>query len=119
LIKGTSGITVDSPSPGQYNVTVPAGGIIQSLQSNFDSAIADFTGDGNIILTVDWNTSAFNTSWVNALVPDITIIDPANIQREPGDVSVTVEHLPVLGTTITSIQGINGVGVPCRIKAIF
>lgn len=119
LIKGTSGITVDSPSPGLYNVTVPAGGIIESLQSNFDDAETDFTEDGNIILTVDWNTADFNTSWANALIPNISIIDSAAIQREPGDVSVTVEHIPLSGTTITAIQGINGVGVPCRIKALF
>ncbi|AEE53725.1 hypothetical protein [Haliscomenobacter hydrossis] len=119
LIKGTVGITVDSPGAGLYNVTVPAGGILESMQSNFDDAETDFTEDGNIILTVDWNTADFNTSWTNALVPDIKIIDPAAIQREPGDVTVTVEHVPILGTTITSINGINGVGVPCRIKAIF
>jgi hypothetical protein len=119
-IKGTAGITVTSPTAGTYNVNIPSGGVLESINRQFTNAGTEFTGGGDVVLNVNWNTGTFNTSAANSLLPDIRLIDGAGTQREPGAVAVTVNHTAVSGgSTSTTIANINGVGTPVRIKAVF
>lgn len=120
VIKGTEGITITEPeTSGIYTVDIPNGGILESLQRNFTDAETEFTEDGGVIINIAWNTTDFNTSFTSALLPDVRLYDNSGIQRDPVEVAVTVQSVVALGTTITEIQGINGVGLPVRIKAVF
>lgn len=116
-VKGTPGIVATNPSKGAYTVTIPNGGVLESVQREFTTA-NDYTNSGEVLLTINWTTGAFNTSFANAVLPDIGLIDAGGIQRAPNAVAVTVSHTVASGSTTTTIANINGLGVPARIKAI-
>ena len=119
IVKGTAGIVVSSASQGVYDFDIPAGGILNSFQKQFTNAGTEFTPGGEVQLNLDWNTAAFNTSFANAINPNIKLILGNNNQAEPASFSVTVQHTSVAGgVTATSIANINGVGTPVRIKGI-
>ena len=118
-VKGTAGITATSGAAGVYNLNVPSGGILESLQKNFTNAGTEFTVGGEVVININWNTGAFNTSFADAVLPNIKLIDAAGTQREPAAVAVTVQHTAVAGgSTSTTVANINGVGTPIRIKGI-
>ncbi|PHN00767.1 hypothetical protein [Flavilitoribacter nigricans] len=119
MVKGTAGIVVSSGSQGVYDFDIPAGGILESFQKQFTNAGTEFTPGGEVQLNLDWNTAAFNTSFANAVNPNIKLILGNNNQAEPASFSVTVQHTSVAGgVTATSIANINGVGTPVRVKGI-
>lgn len=116
-VKGTPGVTVVSGGTGIYNVDIPAGGIVDSIQKRFTNAGTEYTVGGEVILSIDWNTGAFNTSFANAILPDIELYDPAGTEREPGAVFVTAQTTSVAGgVTSTTVANINGLGVPINMK---
>lgn len=119
-IRGSEGITIESDSPGVYAITVPEGGVLESLQKNFTNAETDYTEDGDAVLNIAWNSLDYNSGINNSYTGFVSLIDSANAQRVPSEVGVTVSQTPpAAGLTNTVIAGINGVGLPCRIKIVF
>jgi hypothetical protein len=120
LIKGSTGITVVSSVAGIYNINIPTGAILESIQREITSAATQLTGAGDLVMNVNWNTTGFNNNFGDALLPDVRLIDGAGTQREPGAVAVTVSHTAVTGgSTSTTVANVNGLGTPHRIKAVF
>mgnify|MGYP003564216952 CR=1 FL=1 len=119
IVKGTAGITVDNPSSGNYTVTVPAGGTFSYLYKNFTSAGSDFTGGGEVVITINWTSASFNTSKADEVTPTFFLVDSSGTQRNPGDVAVGVTTDSVSGgNTQQTLSNINGLGVPVAIKGI-
>lgn len=115
----TPGVTVASGSQGTYTITVPADADVSSLQKNFTNAGSEFTVGGEAIINVTWSGASgnWNSSFTDAVVPNIKLIDGSGTQREPGAVSVTSQTTSVSGgTSSTTIANINGVGTPVRVK---
>lgn len=113
----TAGVTVTSASAGVYDISIPTDADVSSIQKNFTNAGTEYTVGGEAVLNIDWNTASWNTSFTNAVLPDIRIYDPAGTQREPGAVSVTSQTTGVSGgETATTVANINGLGTPTRIK---
>lgn len=116
-VKGTPGVVVTSGSAGVYDIDIPTGAIIDSIQKQFTNAGTEYTVGGEVVLNMDWNTGAFNTSFANAILPDVELHDPAGTEREPGDVFVTVQTTSVAGGVVsTTLANINGLGVPINMK---
>ncbi|PHN00768.1 hypothetical protein [Flavilitoribacter nigricans] len=118
----TPGVTVSTSAQGTYVVTIPADTDVSSLQKNFTNAGSEFTVGGEAIINVTWSGASgnWNTSFSDAVVPDIKLIDGSGTQREPGAVSVTTQTTSVgAGTSSTTIANINGVGTPVRVKLQF
>ena len=116
-VKGTAGIVTTNPSTGNYTVTIPAAGNCSFIYSNFTNAGADFTGGGEVNVTIVWTGAAFNQDKDSEVSPTWFLVDSGGIQRNPGDVAVTVTTTSVSGSqTVQNISGINGLGVPVAIR---
>ncbi len=118
----TPGVTVVSGSQGVYTVTIPDQADVSSLQKEFTNAGSEFTVGGDAVINVTWSGAGggWNTDFDDSVLPDIKIIDGSGTQREPGAISVTVQHTSVgSGTSNTTIANINGVGTPVRTKLKF
>lgn len=118
-VHGLDGVTTTSGSQGNYDIDYFADSVrINSVQVEFDNA-SDYTVGGEAIIVIDANTSDFNTSFANAIVPSIKIYDSGGIQREPADVSVTVTNAVASGQVTCTIANINGIGLPARVRIQF
>lgn len=118
-VYGTAGVTTALGAQGTYNVDIPSGAQVISMWYDIDVA-GDLTVGGEAIVNIDHNTGAFNTSFANALLPTFNIIDSGGVQRNPGDVSVTVtSSTPSAGATSTTLANLNGLGFPHRLKIQF
>lgn len=118
----TPGATVTSGAQGVYNISLPDSVDIASIQKEFTNAGSDFTVGGEAVINISWSGAGtdWNTSFATAVLPDVKIIDSSGTQREPGAVSVTVQHTSVSGgTSNTTIANLNGIGTPGRIKLKF
>lgn len=117
-VKGTPGIVATNPIKGNYTLTIPTGGILESVQKEFTVSADDYTSGGEVVLRINWSTASFNTSFANSVLPIIDLIDAGGVQRATNTVAVTVTNTVSAGQSTTTISNINGVGVPVRVKAI-
>jgi hypothetical protein len=118
----TPGVTVSTSAQGTYAVTIPDEADVSSLQKNFTNAGSEFTVGGEVIVNVTWSGASgnWNTSFTDAVAPNVKLIDGSGTHREPGAVSVTAQTTSVSGgTSSTTIANINGVGTPVRVKLQF
>lgn len=118
-VKGSASVVTTNPSLGNYTVTIPASGSVDSVQREFTNAGTDFTAGGDAVITTTWTGAAFNTSRVDAIFPQVKLIDAAGVVREPSSVGVTISNSVGGGSTITTIAGINGVGTPIAVKLVY
>lgn len=113
----TPGVTVASGGTGIYNITVPEGADISSIQKRFTNAATEYTVGGEAVINIDWTGATWNSSFTDGVLPNVKIFDPAGTQREPGAISVTSQTTAVSGgQSATTIANINGVGVPLTVK---
>ena len=115
-------MSVSSGAQGSYAISIPVDADVSSLQKEFTNAGSDFTVGGEAIISVTWSGAGgnWNTSFSDAVVPNIKLIDGSGTQREPGAVSVTAQTTSVgSGSSSTTIANINGIGTPVHIKLQF
>jgi len=113
-----TGIVANTSSQGVYDIEIPSGVYLFSFYKQFSNA-SEYTIGGDAIINIDWSTTAFNTSFVNAKLPVFSFIPSNDQQYDYHDlINITVRHnTPVAGTTSTTLSGINGGGVPMRVQA--
>lgn len=115
----TPGVVTTNPTTGEYTITIPDSTDVNRIMKNFTNAGAEYTAGGDAIVTVTWSAGSsegFNTSWTTAMVPLIDLIDSGGNQRNPADVAVSVSTTqPALGSSVTTVANINGLGVPARL----
>lgn len=113
------GVVTTEGAQGNYTMVIPAGVVVHSFHRDFILA-SEFTGGGDVNVTATWTGAAFNTSRSDAVYPKIFFVDSGGVQRQPGDVAITVDHTAVAGgSTTTSVAGINGLGTPVVLKGSF
>lgn len=118
-VYGTLGVTTSSNDQGNYTVSIPDLSRVLSIWVEFDDA-DDLTIGGEAVITVNHNTSAYHTSFANALDYVVSLKDSGGVQRNPGDVSITVNtSTPSAGSANTIIANLNGLGFPSRVKLTF
>lgn len=114
-IVGTPGISASVVSTGTYLINVPAGGILQRFSFEVDNIALDLTGTGSFVVSIDWNTAAFNLSRYNAVIPRFYLVDSGGVQRDPSTVAVTVTTTVAAGVSLSSLSNVNGLGTPVMI----
>ena len=116
-VYATPGVVTTSPTLGNYTITIPVGGTIISFSKNFSNAATELTAGGEVQITVDHNTAAFNTSFTDAILPVITLMPSAlsNQQYPPQSTGFTQPHGVSLfnnsvsaGATVQTITNVNG-----------
>lgn len=118
-VYGSLGVTATVGTQGEYTVSIPDSSRVLSMWVEFDQA-SDLTVGGEAVITINHNTGVYSTSFANALLPIVQIVDSGGVQRNPGDVSVTVTTAtPSGGSTVTTAANINGLGYPHRLKFNF
>lgn len=107
--------TPGAPGTGIYNIDIPDTTKVISMYYEIDNS-NDLSVGGEAFFYIDHNTSTYNTNFTNALFPNIMLIDGAGVQREPGNVIITVTHgTPTSGIDEIIISNSNGLGYPHRI----
>lgn len=104
VIKGAPGITVDSTVIGLYEVNIPTGKVLQTLQTRIIDDENELDENGNLRVMTIWNTADFNQGMVTALTPEVSFLDEDGNQFSPGDLGITVNHAALIGATSTDIQ---------------
>ena len=116
-VYATTGVVTTSPTLGNYTITIPVGGTIISFSKNFSNDATELTAGGEVQITVDHNTAAFNTSFTDAILPVITLMPSAlsNQQYPPQSTGFTQPHGVSLfnnsvsaGATVQTITNVNG-----------
>jgi len=115
----TPGVVTTQSGNGVFNIVIPAGADVQSFHRDFTTP-GEFTTGGEVVLTVTWTGAGFNTERRDARYPKIMLVDGAGVQRNPGDVVVTISHsVGSNGSTSTTISNINGLGTPVAVEGTF
>jgi len=119
LIKGAPGITVTSEVAGVYEINVPRGKVLESVQTRIIAAETELTELGNMTINVAWNTEDFNLGFVTALPPLVVFLDENGIQLSPAELGITVTTLAAIGVTSTEIEILGSLPTPFSVKLIF
>ena len=118
VIKGISGIVASSSAPGQYAISIPESGILETLQKRFADP-SDLNEDGNIIVNIDWNTTVFNQGVLTPMTPLVSFIDSLGNQFSASELGISVSTAIAVGITSTTINIQNAIALPFTIKMIF
>lgn len=116
VIKGTSGIVASSSSPGQYAISIPESGILETLQKRF--AVEDLNEDGNIIINIDWGTTDFNLGATTPMTPFVSFLDSLGNQFSASELGISVKTAIAEGLTSTTINILDAISLPFTIKMI-
>ena len=126
-VMGTEGIVTTSSSAGIYNIDVPITAKLNFWYKSFDSAnnATQLDGGGNFNIVTNWNQ--FNTSWADAILPDITSIingQQYHVQAtgDPSVTGVSMQHVIPSGgsytTMFTNVAGANS-GISMQFRGTF
>lgn len=119
VIKGAPGITVSSSVAGTYEINVPEGKVLESVQTRIVTAGTELDALGNMSIITAWNTDDFNQGMVTALTPVVNFIDMDNHQLSPSELGITVTHAALIGATSTQIQILGSLTTPFSVKLTF
>lgn len=120
VIKGAIGITVTSSVTGLYQIIIPEGKTIESIQTRIIDAESELLDEtGNMAIGVVWNTEDFNQGMVTALTPVVSFIDSDGNQLSPSELGITIEHSALIGATYTEIKIEGSLPTPFSVKLIF
>jgi hypothetical protein len=117
VIKGTAAITASSSAPGQYAITIPQGGILETLQKRFADT-EDLNEDGNIIINIDWGTTSFNLGATTPMTPFVSFLDSLGNQFSASELGISVKTAIAEGLTSTTINILDAISLPFTIKMI-
>lgn len=119
VIKGAPGITVSSSVAGTYEINVPAGKVLESVQTRIIDAVTELDALGNMTIVTAWNTEDFNLGMVTALTPVVTFLDDDGNQLSPSDLGITVTHAALIGATATEIKILGSLPTPFSVKLTY
>jgi hypothetical protein len=117
VIKGTSGIAASSSAPGQYAVTIPEGGVLETLQKRITD-LGQINDEGNIILNIDWSTTVFNQSSSSPMTPFVSFLDSLGNQFSAGELGLSVKTAIAVGITSTTISIQDAISLPFTLKIV-
>jgi hypothetical protein len=108
MIYGTPGVVTLNIS-GVYTMTIPNGANLHFWYKQFSSTSE--TQSGTVIVNQDWQTSAFNTSFANGLIPTYSLIweDANGEQFAPQNTDTSPQNPNSTGTTIVTDEVANGI----------
>lgn len=119
VIKGAQGITVSSSVAGVYEVNVPEGKILESIQTRIVDDETELDENGNLTIVTAWNTEDFNLGMLTALTPHVSFVDDDGNQLCPSELGINVNHAALIGATTTEIEVLGSLAVPFSVKLIF
>lgn len=119
VIKGSTGISIASEA-GVYEVSIPEGKSVSSLQTRIVNPETEFDEDGNMVVNIAWNTTEFNLGYITAHTPFVVFLDETGNQLTPAELGINVTSIVASGLTSTTI-GILGslLEAPFSVKLIF
>lgn len=119
VIKGAVGITVSSSVAGTYEIDIPEGKVLESIQTRIIDAVTELDALGNMSIITAWNSSEFNQGMVTALTPVVSFLDMDNNQLSPSELGITVTHAALIGATSTQIHILGSLPTPFSIKLTY
>jgi len=119
VVKGSADIIVGTNMPGSYQVTIPEGKSISSLQTRIIDAETELNEDGNMVININWNTTDYNLGFVTAFTPFVIFLDDTGNQLTPAELGITVSTVAASGLTSTTIGILGSIEVPFSVKLIF
>lgn len=119
VIKGGTGIEVTMNDPGLYEVNIPEGVALESLQTRIIDNETELDEDGNMVVNIGWNTTEFNQGYITALTPYVVFLDETGNQLTPAELGINVTTTVASGITSTTIGILGSLDVPFSVKLIF
>lgn len=120
--EGTPGILAVKDANGVFSITVPDGGHYKRIWKDIVTAPGDLDGAGALSISIsrdnstdEGGPSTVNLSRASSMYPVFHIVDSSGVQRNPGDVFITIANTVGLGETSSTITGINGLGLPVQL----
>lgn len=119
VVKGSADITINSENTGVYEVTIPEGKSVSSLQTRIIDPETELDEEGNMIVNIAWNTTDFNLGYITALTPFVLFLDETGNQLTPAELGINVTSTAASGLTSTTIGILGSLDTPFSVKLIF
>lgn len=119
VVKGSADIIVGTNMPGFYQVTIPEGKSVSSLQTRIIDGVTELDEDGNMLVNIAWNTTDFNLGYITAHTPFVVFLDDAGNQFTPAELGINVTTAVASGLTSTTIGILGSLDTPFSVKLIF
>lgn len=119
VVKGSADIAIVSENAGVYEVTIPEGKSVSSLQTRIIDPETELDEEGNMIVNIAWNTTDFNLGYITALTPFVIFLDETGNQLTPAELGINVTSTAASGLTSTTIGILGSLDTPFSVKLIF
>jgi len=121
-VYGEAGVTVTRTAVGEYSLDVPEDTHVISINKRLTDQDTETNGSGSTIVTTNFNTTDFHTSWTDAKLPLISFVASNGEQYFPNatgsaqPLGITATHSePGAGINTLTLTNVSGAIEPDQI----